>query len=226
MKSPAWLKAIGAVLKDARAAVVGVVVVAAVSGVGVVLHDRVRVRAWVVVAVGAGVVILALVLEWRRFRAAERSVHLEGALDEARHRASLAEAEQRPNAAAEETLRLIGALRTTLTRHAEPYGVATTVDASRDEILRSRDLVARVRVLVGAMDSGTSNLLDHFAQPTQQGPPNVGMLLSGLDHMEAMVVNWGLQDEDSMPAPSPSGVDVITTPTHSIVVDQRGSGRD
>jgi hypothetical protein len=65
---------------------------------------------------------------------------------------------------------LIGALRTTLTRHAEPYSVPTTVDASRDEILRSRDLVARVRVLVGAMDSGTSDVLLPAERRCQSGP--------------------------------------------------------
>jgi len=79
--------------------------------------------------------------------------------------------------------------------------------------MRSRDLIGRVRALVGVMDSGTSDLLEHFAQPTQHGPPSVGTLLSGLDHVEALVANWGLRDEDSVPAPSPSGVDVITIPT-------------
>lgn len=221
MTKPAGLRAVGVVLKDVRSAIVAAIVLAAISGGSVVLHDHVRVRAWTVVAAGAAMLLATLGLYWLSYRAALKAVHLEGALDEARQRAAKAETAQRLDPTAEETLRLIAGLHSTLQRHAAPYGVATTVDASSDEILRSRDIVSRVRVLVGAMDSGTSDLLTHFANPTERGPPSVGALLSGLDHMTAMVTNWGLRDEGSIPAPSPSGVDVITTPTHTVVVDQR-----
>lgn len=227
MKISPGLRAFGALFKDIRAALVAIVVVAAAAGGVAVLDHHVRVRAGVAILVVAVVFVALVMLDWLRFRERERVVRVQGALDEARHAASQAAAERQPNPAAEEVLRLIGALRGTLERRAQPYGGHTsTLDASTDEIMRSRDLVGRVRVLIGGIDESAADLLRRFENPTDAGCPSVAMLLSGVDHMEALVTSWGLRCEHPGPAPPTSARQIATTPTHTVVISHGGPATD
>ena len=221
MRKAPGLRTIFALSRDVRAAIVGAVVIVAFTSGGVVLHDHLKIRAWIAVVAGAVVLLGVLALDWLRFRERERAIRLEGALAESRRMATEATTEHRPNVAAEEILRSIDALRLTLIRRSEPYGGnTTTLNATADEIMRSRVLVRQVRIMIGSFDSDTADLLNHFEQPSQAGPPSVAMLLSGMDHMEAQVMSWGVQYEHSGPAPRATATQVVTTPTHTVVIRQ------
>jgi hypothetical protein len=186
-------------LRDARAAIVAILVVALISG-GVVARDHVRFRAWIGVLVIAVFLLAVFAIDSMRTRqrgaldhADSELIRLRGDLERAHAEAAAAAATPEPNAAAQELIRLIEALRSTILRRVEPYAATGGMDGTVDEISRFRYLERRVTDLIKPLPADLARLLQTFTP--ERGCESVDALLSGLDQMEAEITNWGLTNE-------------------------------
>jgi hypothetical protein len=200
MNSPA-VRFVTGVLKDARAYVVALILALGLAGWRALLHNHVRVRAWTVILAGVVVLLVVLAADWMRSRERDRATRLQGALDEAnatiaaRTTASATTAPTH-NLAAQEALRDINALRRTLLRRTENYASTFNIDASFPEVQRYRYVVNRVRVLIDPLPPDLANLFRSIG-PVVGNPPDVDAIISGLDHLETEVTNWGLRHEQT-----------------------------
>jgi hypothetical protein len=181
-----------AILHDVRAAVVALVVLGLVSlAAPVVRHNHVNLRAWVAVFIGLLIVLIVIGLH-------ERSARLAGALDRAETEAATAiraaeaaTSTPQPNADAQQLVRHIDALRTTLTRRTAPFRSGTyQVAASDEEVGRYEYIRHRVEAV---LDIDQGNVLQRIwvLQTSPHGEFPIDQLLSGLDQMQVEVEDWG-----------------------------------
>ena len=194
-------RALKTLFQDIRPVVATIVVVGAIGLVSQVLHNDVTVRAWVAVAIGAGILILLLILDLLRHREQQARIHT-GERDEARRSEAQAKEESSLSPAAEELLRGIDALATTLERRAESLGGMTTgIDAEPDEIQRFLRIIRRVFQTYAPHQSLVDSIKAcQTGHGGGGGPPSVAKLLSGLSELRAEVESRGTGDDTQQAA--------------------------
>lgn len=200
MKSP-LVRGVLALGRDARSAIVALAVAGGIVAWRVLLHDHVRVRAWLVVLLVVMVAIAFIALDW--MRAAERDTRLrtEGELRrgqtdlEAAH-TSLAEAttERQQNPAAQEVIAQVRSLSSTLRQRVRNYPSTAGLYVLPAEYARYQSVVSRATALLQPVPADTAHVLDHLNPGG--GGTSVDAMIAVLDHLvEVELRNWGLRDD-------------------------------
>jgi hypothetical protein len=194
-KSPI-VRSLLAVAKDARAALVALAVVAVVVGGVALLHHHVRVRAWIAIVIVGAFLLALLILDMMRAHERDQATRLRGVesaerlVAEARSEA----AEPQPNAQAQDLIRSVESLRSTIRNRVSGYVSTTGLGARQEEVHRYNLLSGRVFDLIHPPDELGMLLRKLPAEPGVEH--DVDRLLSGLDLMENEVMIWGLNHPD------------------------------
>jgi hypothetical protein len=186
--------------RDARSAIVALVFAGGIVAWRVLLHDHVRVRAWLVVLLVVVVAIAFIALDWMRAGERDTRLRTEGELRrgqtdlEAAH-TSLAEAttERQPNPAAQDVIAQASSLSSTLRQRVRIYPSTTGLYVLPAEYARYQSVVERATVLLQPLPADLTSVLDNLNP--DGGGTSVDAMIAVLDHLEVELRNWGLRDD-------------------------------